>query len=275
MNRNSTEDDIFLVLKEVLSESSKALTDSLGEELVGQLISSSEEASFTSNISIQERPIFKGYPSGNYLKQITQVVNLWSQLGAFPISYLSLPGFDTETTQKELDSLSSLTSLINDFTSAPTKPLGESLLLSLGVRGLLACLGIRKTHGSVETFLPPTLKLLQESFSEMHIKEEVKGAKLSVGARALTKHAHRCSDGFWGQTTGSESTKNSQAIEVLGKFMRDCIWINIHCLPGETPVLELRVNEGYGARWLLNKAPVFRGFLEPMMERGHERRWRH
>lgn len=76
MNRNSTEDDIFLVLKEVMSESSKALTDSLGEELVGQLISSSEEDSFTSNISIQERPIFKGYPSGNYLKQISQVVSL-------------------------------------------------------------------------------------------------------------------------------------------------------------------------------------------------------
>lgn len=34
---------------------------------------------------------------------------------------------------------------------------------------------------------------------------------LSVGARALCKHAHRSSEGYWGEPKGSESLKNEHA----------------------------------------------------------------
>ena len=36
-------------------------------------------------------------------------------------------------------------------------------------------------------------------------------SKLSVGARALCKHAHRDTAKFWGEMKGSESTKNEMA----------------------------------------------------------------
>jgi hypothetical protein len=32
--------------------------------------------------------------------------------------------------------------------------------------------------------------------------------QLSVGARALSKHAHRSSEGFWGELRGTELVKN-------------------------------------------------------------------
>ena len=42
-------------------------------------------------------------------------------------------------------------------------------------------------------------------------------------------------------------------------------------------VLELRVAEGYGARWSLGPEgpPRFRGFLEPHREGGHAEGWKH
>ena len=47
-------------------------------------------------------------------------------------------------------------------------------------------------------------------------------------------------------------------------------------------VLEVRAVSGYGARWSGDweeegggKDVLFRGFLEPQMENGFEKRWRH
>ena len=39
-------------------------------------------------------------------------------------------------------------------------------------------------------------------------------------------------------------------------------------------VFEVRTAEGYGARWLADGSE-FRGFLEPQMEEGHSKGWRH
>ena len=45
---------------------------------------------------------------------------------------------------------------------------------------------------------------------------------------------------------------------------------------GLTMQIEARVPEGYGARWALTADGArFRGFLEPPMEDGHAKRWRH
>ena len=37
---------------------------------------------------------------------------------------------------------------------------------------------------------------------------------LTVGARALSKHAHRSSEGFWGGVKGTEGEKNDHASNV-------------------------------------------------------------
>jgi hypothetical protein len=83
-------------------------------------------------------------------------------------------------------------------------------------------------------------------------------------------------------------------------------WRNLHWLPHRVLVYEARVREGYGMRWAQDRSRVpdaavgpdadaadhadaagdtgdetaappwiFRGFVEPMMENGHEVGWRH
>lgn len=97
---------------------------------------------------------------------------------------------------------------------------------------------------------------------------------LTVGARALCKHAPRSSDGFWTRNdmigppknassiasvtvplTGSEAEKNRKAFEKLQEILDHCVWINLHSMLNAGSVresiciLEVRVATGHGARW--------------------------
>jgi hypothetical protein len=72
--------------------------------------------------------------------------------------------------------------------------------------------------------------------------------------------------------------------------MKEASWRNLHMLPHDILAYEMRVPEGYGMRWsqdrsspkegedkeaALDRAWIFRGFIEPMIENGHEIGWRH
>lgn len=71
--------------------------------------------------------------------------------------------------------------------------------------------------------------------------------KITVGARALSKHSDRGKDvmivfnnqGFWGSCDGSEFERNVKANEIFHKLMNDCVWINIHFLPHSIKILEV------------------------------------
>jgi hypothetical protein len=107
--------------------------------------------------------------------------------------------------------------------------------------------------------------------------EELKRLKhpprLTVGARALCKHAHRSSEGFWGIIKGTEAEKNEMAQKVALLIIKECAWINAHILPHSEHIIECRVEKGYGIRWTIKGE--FRGFLEPQMEGGHDKKWKH
>ena len=75
---------------------------------------------------------------------------------------------------------------------------------------------------------------------------------MSVGARALCKHAHRASDGFWGDPRGTELVKNAHSSEIAKKILNECVWINIHTLPHDEFIIECRVELGYGIRWTIS-----------------------
>jgi hypothetical protein len=85
--------------------------------------------------------------------------------------------------------------------------------------------------------MPPEI---DEHSDENTRKQAANTSKLSVGARALTKHAHRSTEGFWGNPTGREDVKNSLANQKAEEIIRDCIWINLHILPHREYVIELR-----------------------------------
>lgn len=64
---------------------------------------------------------------------------------------------------------------------------------------------------------------------------------LTVGGRALLKHCHRSSDGFWGNNTGSEKEKNKRAEEVAKKILCEAVWINVHKVLQSEIIVECRV----------------------------------
>lgn len=80
-------------------------------------------------------------------------------------------------------------------------------------------LGMRKTAGSQD--IPwPSIEALKEGFNkpntvlspeELLRFKKLVPSKLSVGARALCKHAPRSSEGFWGEPRGTETQKNEHA----------------------------------------------------------------
>lgn len=145
----------------------------------------------------------------------------------------------------------------------------KRLLHNIRDEDVLRVLGLNRTKGSID-FLPPDIHVLWTSYQCRHHPK----SKLTVGARALSKHCHRSTVHFWGVCTGSEEAKNNHALDVLGKIFENCVWINIHVLPHDVYVLEIRCAQGYGLRWS-HDGKTFRGFLEPQMENGHEVGWRH
>jgi hypothetical protein len=144
----------------------------------------------------------------------------------------------------------------------------------LAVRSLL---GMRSTEGSTAS-LPPSRQELLAAFVKPHSAK----SKLHTGARALSKHAQRSSEKFWGDDIykGTEGAKNRVASSMIIDLMNTSVWLNTHLLPHAIEIFEIRAPNGYGARWSLPKkgsgaAIEFRGFLEPPMVDGHVVGWKH
>jgi len=155
-------------------------------------------------------------------------------------------------------------------------------LHDVGENGIRELLGMRHTIGTRSSCLPPDHEALMAS-ARKPCKPKAKPPHLSVAARARSKHAHRGSEQFYGVVTGTPQKKNDDAEVIVRGMLDDAVWINIHEFGGvDEPVIELRNDRGYGARWggdwSVPGYPVnmsFRGFLEPHREDGFENNWRH
>jgi len=147
------------------------------------------------------------------------------------------------------------------------------ILAGLGYDGLGRLLGMARTAGTVPDGLPPPRSALISSSMRLH-QPNVRGCSLTDAARALAKHVHRCTKGWWSDVSGSDSSKNGLASEAIDSLLRDCCWMNVHLTQPYGPVFEIRVHEGYGARWSQDGAK-FIGFLEPYTPEGFSKGWKH
>lgn len=163
--------------------------------------------------------------------------------------------------------------------------------------------GLAYTTGSAIGWAPPSAEMCRKAF------EAPNNAGLTAGARAWSKHSHRSqkvktseyevdpeveqtenrrpedeSVGWWGRPSGPVAGINERALQLFSKVMENASWRNLHWLPHQVLVYEVRAREGYGMRWSQDQSTVegegrkewvFRGFLEPQMENGHEVGWRH
>ncbi|KAI3692691.1 hypothetical protein L6452_32512 [Arctium lappa] len=148
-----------------------------------------------------------------------------------------------------------------------------AILSALHYDGVQRLLGIANTVGTIPDALPPPRSTLLNSFSLPH-NPDVKSSVLNVGARALAKHVNRSNGKFWGSFAGNEPHKNVLAFKVISNLITHCCWLNVHIVPPHGAVFEIRVQDGYGARWSLNPTK-FIGFLEPYTEDGYAKGWKH
>ncbi|XP_073266572.1 uncharacterized protein [Populus alba] len=136
---------------------------------------------------------------------------------------------------------------VSKLTAQPYLSL-SSILFGLSYGGVRRLLGLADTGGTVSNALPPPRSTLLSSFISPY-NPNIKGSALTHGARALAKHAERSRDRYWGILGGSDSTKNRLAMNVISRLIVSCCWSNIHVVPQHGAVFEIRVADGYGARW--------------------------
>jgi hypothetical protein len=161
-----------------------------------------------------------------------------------------------------------------------------AIVTQLGWSGLMALLGCGQSEGT-QMLPPPSLEELWTAFHTPMPGIKPPHVPLTVGARAMCKHAVRSKDRYWGAASGSTPAKNEAATVMLGKILGDVVWMNVHALPPYTEAcFEVRNSLGYGARWSLapraTSLPLpsplvlsFRGFLEPHYVQGHLTGWIH
>ncbi|CAN6723010.1 unnamed protein product [Malus baccata var. baccata] len=122
------------------------------------------------------------------------------------------------------------------------------MLFGLNKGGLQGLLGLAHTTGTIPEALPPPKSTLLSSFM-LPYKLNVEHSTLTHGARALAKHAERSSSKYWGTIDGNDSNKNRLALDVISRLMTHCCWLNVHIVQPHGAIFEIRVAEGYGARW--------------------------
>ena len=215
---------------------------------------------------------FKSYPSENLLFLLINNIMLTflNKFFCFKFFFMKLVNISEE------DSIAPLNFKINNIINNKKindiyDYLIENIFILFNSRDLLTFFGVRKTTGSIDDYIPLDKILLINKFKELNNPKST----LTQGAKALCKHSDRSiSDQFWPTQGGKEKDKNENAEKMLNLFLNECVWINIHLLPHQLIIIELRIDKGYGIRWQANDG-VFRGFLEPQMEDGHDKGWIH
>ncbi len=168
-----------------------------------------------------------GYPDCDLLRQASAIITAWAEKSVFPVTFLACQGFQ-DSTSEQIEKLCSLTEVVREvFGLIDTCQYGEAqqllkeLLVSMEFRGFTTIFGLRTTTGSQEEPWP-LMNTILDAFKKPHtlptpemLAKGRKPSKLTVGARALTKHSHRSSEGFWGRNTGSEDHKNGEAERII------------------------------------------------------------
>jgi hypothetical protein len=180
------------------------------------------------------------------------------------------PHFAAECTPPLGEAFAPFCAPLEAWAAAPDEPevvrkLADAILAA-GCADLLLLLGQRRTPGSLTDAraIPPLQAELLASAAALHNPAD----RLTVAARALTKHVHRSPGAFWGTVGGTVTDKNAAARAVLERILDEQRWWNVFGHFQHEAVYEARVPSGHGARWAQGGAELI-GFLEPfIVEKG-------
>lgn len=134
----------------------------------------------------------------------------------------------------------------------------------IGQKGLLVILGVRINNKSSLDLPPKREKLVCEFNKPFSVK-----SKLTVGARAVTKHSDRHRGNFWGVITGTEENRNKNSNLICLDIVANAAWISVFNLSSNLKIVEIRSEEGHGIRWEYHgmKNACFKGLVEPQWKR--------
>eukprot|EP00735_Rhodelphis_limneticus_P007110 TRINITY_DN19609_c0_g1::TRINITY_DN19609_c0_g1_i1::g.24506::m.24506 TRINITY_DN19609_c0_g1::TRINITY_DN19609_c0_g1_i1::g.24506 ORF type:complete len:321 (+),score=-37.81 TRINITY_DN19609_c0_g1_i1:116-1078(+) len=254
------------------------------------------QAGLISQNDTKELPRLTGIPIRPFSLHFFQRLEQWLQTGLCPIQSFPLAkdfGFDSPEIA-DVNFSRHQQAIQNSITLLRYQPVPpgvqsepdlsgnvSNFMSRLTCEDILFLMGLRHTTGSIRAFPPDRMTLLtsfhrchKESSDVESLKKSNRQTILSVGARALSKHALRSSECFWGMVRGSEAEKNEHARCIIESILDNAVWMNVHTLPHSYHTFEVRTKEGYGARWT-SDGMSFRGFLEPQHPDGHALRWRH
>jgi hypothetical protein len=177
------------------------------------------------------------------------------------------PHFSAECTPPLCTAFAPFREVVVAWHLAPDSPelpaLMARALVEAGCGNILVLLGQRRTPASLTDAraIPPRRAQLIASAVRPHAP----GEALTVAGRALTKHAARARDDFWGAVTGSSAQKNALALQHIEHLLDHTTWWNVFGHFQHEVVYEARVHSGQGARWG-RAGETFIGFLEPFDE---------
>ena len=125
---------------------------------------------------------------------------------------------------------------------------------------VLVLLGQRQTPASLkdERGIPPLHATLMAAANTPFSDSD----KLTVCARAWSKHSGRSDDNFWGEVRGSVADKNAAADRLVRQILDSTTWWNVFGHFQHETVFEARCPTGHGVRWG-HDGTTFIGFLEP------------
>ncbi|KAI3889010.1 hypothetical protein MKX03_012443 [Papaver bracteatum] len=137
-----------------------------------------------------------------------------------------------------------------------------AIISGLNYEGTGSLLGLRHTTGTIADALPPPRSALLSSFVTPQNPHHYDRRSVAL-AKHVAQGWQQVSEKFRWKWWGVPSCMPSLIVVGLTSMV-----------PPYDGVLEIRVVEGYGARWS-KEGSKFIGFLEPYMEDGHSKRWRH
>ena len=172
--------------------------------------------------------IFKSYPSENLLILLINNILLSFLNKNFCFKFFFMEAFN----KSEVDSTTQLNEKIKTIINTKDIDIYNYLINNIFInftpRDILTFLGIRKTKGSIDNYIPLDKNILISKFKELNNEK----SKLTVGAKALCKHSHRSvTESFWPKQEGKEIEKNQNAEKMLNLFLEECFWINMRLLP--------------------------------------------
>jgi hypothetical protein len=177
------------------------------------------------------------------------------------------PAFSAECTPPLAEAFAFFQPAVAAWHDTPDSPAVPAMLAdalaAAGIRNVLVLLGQRMTPASLidASALPPARERLLASALRPYSDTD----RLSVAARALSKHAPRSTGTFWGKVAGSVDDKNATAGRLLEQILDQTTWWNVFGHYKHVLVYEARVATGHGARWG-HGGDEFIGFLEPFEE---------